>query len=80
MSFAPYHFGRDLLRGTYLQVLREMLNFVGIQELPDDVGGLQMSDGLDVILDGAVIVVLRVQVVAILPVACWRKRKIWNLE
>ena len=40
-----------------------MVNALGIQELADDIGGLQVADGGAVVLDGRVEVVLGVKVV-----------------
>ena len=46
-----------------LEVLGEVVDALGVQELADDVAGLQLADGLPVLGDRRVKVVLRVQVV-----------------
>ncbi len=49
-----------------LKVGGEAVDLLGVQELPDDVRGLQGPDGLLVLVYGARVVTLLVQVVAVL--------------
>jgi len=50
-----------------LKVSGEAVDLLGVQELPDDVRWLQGTDGFLVLVYGARVVTLLVQVVAVLP-------------